>query len=246
MLIAALIGYKLFPYVPTIDLHKYWHSLRPIIEHTAPDLYGVFHYFGLWLATDCLVATAIKWEEPPWIPVVLFGAFIFGSKVVIVDQVISCSEIIGATSAFLFWLTLHRRSWTSKIAGVVLCTTVVAQRLAPFNFVNHHADFGWLPFQGFLRGSLAINIQSMFEKGFLYGSLIWFATLAGVRLPIATAAVATLLLAASAAETYLPGRSGEITDAILAVAIGFVIFALQAARKPSPNPAPKAARVGPQ
>jgi hypothetical protein len=30
-LIAAWMGYRLYPYVPTIDLHKYWSALKPVI-----------------------------------------------------------------------------------------------------------------------------------------------------------------------------------------------------------------------
>src|SRR3954454_5254668 len=29
MLLLAMLGYHLFPYVPTIDAHKYWQSVRP-------------------------------------------------------------------------------------------------------------------------------------------------------------------------------------------------------------------------
>src|SRR5215470_9526046 len=31
LLLVGYLGYRLFPYVPTIDLHKYWDALKPIV-----------------------------------------------------------------------------------------------------------------------------------------------------------------------------------------------------------------------
>ena len=35
LLLSAWAGYRLFPYVPTIDLHKYWDTLKPVILYPA-------------------------------------------------------------------------------------------------------------------------------------------------------------------------------------------------------------------
>src|SRR5262249_51154702 len=35
LLLGAWIGYSLFPYVPTVDFHKYWNTLKPAIFHQA-------------------------------------------------------------------------------------------------------------------------------------------------------------------------------------------------------------------
>jgi hypothetical protein len=40
---------------------------------------------------------------------------------------------------------------------------------------------------------------------------------------VSTILVAIMLFAASWAETYLPGRSAEITDALMALLIGMII-----------------------
>jgi VanZ family protein len=246
MLLAALVGYKLFPYVPTIDLHKYWHALKPLIDHTSVSPVALFRHFALWLTADYLVASAVKWKTPGWIRVALFAAFIFGAKILIVNQSLSLSEIIGAGCAFALWLAIRRQGWAAAFITFILCAAVVAQRLEPFDFQSAQADFGWLPFRSFLHGSLAANVQSMFEKAFLYGSLVWMACVAGMRLSAATAAAVFILLLTSFAETYLPGRSGEITDALIALAMGLCISAIQAANATVCAPAaehPKMDRV---
>ena len=70
-----------------------------------------------------------------------------------------------------------------------------------------------------------VNTLSFFEKVFLYGSLLFLLTEAGVRLGISSLLVASSLFATSWLETYLPGRSAEITDAVMALLIA-LIFAL--------------------
>lgn len=230
MLLAALVGYKLFPYVPTIDLHKYWRSLKPLVVHPAIHAFPLFRHFALWLTACYLLANAAIWKRPAWIPVALFLGFIFCAKVLIVNQSLSLSEIIGVGCAFLLWRTIRQRKWGAAFAGCILAVAVIVQRLEPFDFQSARANFGWLPFRGFLHGSLGVNVQSMFEKIFLYGSVIWMARMAEVRLSAATAAAALILLLTSFAETYLPGRSGEITDALIALAMGILISAIQSAR----------------
>jgi VanZ family protein len=72
------------------------------------------------------------------------------------------------------------------------------------------------------------------------------ACVAGMRLSAATAAAVFILLLTSFAETYLPGRSGEITDALIALAMGLCISAIQAANATVCAPAaehPKMDRV---
>src|SRR5207248_2581791 len=39
LLLALWLGYRLYPYVPTIDLHKYWEAIRPIVLHPRPTGY---------------------------------------------------------------------------------------------------------------------------------------------------------------------------------------------------------------
>jgi VanZ family protein len=45
----------------------------------------------------------------------------------------------------------------------------------------------------------------------------------GLRTGVSTILVAIMLFAAGWAETYLPGRSAELTDALMALLIGIII-----------------------
>jgi hypothetical protein len=76
-----------------------------------------------------------------------------------------------------------------------------------------------------MQGSIDVDVLSFLEKFFLYGGLIWLLGEAGLSRRAAAGIVAATLLATSIAETYLPHRSAEITDALMAILIA-VIFAL--------------------
>src|SRR5258707_1080227 len=76
-----------------------------------------------------------------------------------------------------------------------------------------------------MQGSIDVDVLSFLEKFFLYGSLIWLLVEAGISHRSSTLSVGGTLLVTSIAETYLPHRSAEITDALMALLIA-VIFAL--------------------
>jgi VanZ family protein len=230
ILLAAMLGYHLYPYVPVIDLHKYWHSVKPLLVRPVAGPLAIFHYFTLWLAICYLIADAAVRSRSGFL-VLCLAVFVFGAKILIVNQSLSPAEAMGAAAAIFIWLAiLERMSWRAAIVAVLLCAMIVVLRLEPFHFRAPAGHFGWLPFQGYLTGSFGINVQSFLEKAFLYGSLVWIAARAGLDLPVATAATATLCLATSIAEIYLPGRSAEITDAFIALLMGVVFIAMTGSR----------------
>ena len=224
LLVIAFLGYRLFPYVPTIDLHKYWNALKPLFLHPGASPAAVFHYFALWLVASFLM-DQVAGGRKSLVFVAFLMAFVFAAKVLIVSLAVTLPEVVGATLAYAFWITISGcPRIAAPVVAVILCAAITMLRLEPFNFRATPGIFSWLPFRGFLGGSLEINIASFFEKFFLYGSLVWIAVQAGLSFRVATLLVTALLFSTSLAEVYLPGRSAEITDALIALMTG-VIFA---------------------
>ena len=137
----------------------------------------------------------------------------------------------GAAIAFAAWLLLAvSLGARMRVTLIVLLFSayIIAERLAPFQFAADGRVFGWIPFRSFLYGALELNILSFLEKAFLYGAVIWLLDKSGLRLGVSTILVAIVLFATSLAETHLPGRSAEITDALMALLIGAIIAAVKA------------------
>ena len=98
---------------------------------------------------------------------------------------------------------------------LLLYVTVVAERLQPFQFQPVARNFEWVPFRSFLAGSLAVNVMAFCEKSFLYGALLFLFMVTGGSLRLAVLTVGGTIFVSSWIETYLPGRSAEITDLIM-------------------------------
>ncbi len=225
LILVSWIGYRLYPYVPTIDLHKYWSALKPVILYPSLTAYDLFRYTAIWLTTSALIE-AIVGTRRSWVLFPLFVGCVLVGKVMLVDTSLSMAEVSGAALAIIgTGLLAFNTSVRTTAIALAFCSYVVADRLEPFQFGVIARPFVWTPFLGFMSGDLRIDILSFLEKFFLYGGAIWLLTRTGLRLRTATLLTAAALFATSQAERFLPGRSAEVTDAIMALIIG-VIFAL--------------------
>ena len=147
-------------------------------------------------------------------------------KVLIVDNELKLNDLLGAASAWLIWTMLLRRM-PSKfgVVAIMFAAMIAIERLQPFEFEAFPRAFGWIPFASFMHGSIGVDIQAFCQKFYEYGGLIWLLNRGGVRLLVSTLFTATLLFVTSFAECWLPGRSAEITDSLMALILGGV-FAL--------------------
>lgn len=226
MLLVGWLGYRLFPYVPTIDLHKYWDSLKPIFLNPTLSGYDLSRSIVLWLAIASLIEGVAGAKRSRFLYPLAVG-FVLVAKVIILTKVVTPAELLGSIVSFALWLILleARPRPRNCVLAIVFAALVIAQRLEPFQFHSATGSFGWIPFVSLMDSSLSVNIQSFFEKFFLYGTLLWLVCETGVNWVWATAMTSGVLLVTSLVEIYLPGRSAEITDSIMALMIG-VIFAL--------------------
>ena len=78
-LLLALVGYRLYPYVPTVDLHKYWNALKPVLLYPSFSPDALYRHTVLWLTSFALVEAVVgprvaagsRWRFAPasWPPV---------------------------------------------------------------------------------------------------------------------------------------------------------------------------------
>lgn len=231
LLLVMFLGYRLYPYVPVIDLHKYWHALWPVLRTPSLPPGQFARYLITWLFIAAVIHSLYGFRRF----LILFPAFcsvVFLGKIIIVDNVLTMPRIAGAGLAFLLWAVLLRRlSGRFGLVAVLFGAMVLAERLEPFTFTDLPHAFGWVPFSGFMHGSINVAMQAFCQKFYEYGGLIWLLNRAGMPLPAGSALTAVMLLLSSIAECWLPGRSAEITDAIMALIIGGAFGLLRAAAR---------------
>jgi hypothetical protein len=112
----------------------------------------------------------------------------------------------------------------------VMGAVVLAEGLAPYRFAEAARGFSFVPFGALVGGQYTAGLQAGLQKLFLYGGLLWLAGRAGVRGWVAVAAVVGLALAIGLVQTRLPGRSAEVTDAVLVLVAALVLRGGQPAR----------------
>jgi hypothetical protein len=152
------------------------------------------------------------------LPVVLFA------RVLIVDAVLSPAEVAGGALATLVWCgLLWRVQSRAPVIAVLFAGVVAIDALRPFQFSAVAHPFGWIPFAGFMHGSVELNVRSFFEKVFTYGTLTWLIARAGTKFVIAVCVSTGLVLCLRVSQVFLPLRSAEITDPIMLLIVAGVM-----------------------
>jgi hypothetical protein len=223
LLLVAWAGYRFFPYVPTIDAHKYWNAVKPLIAAPLPPPLDLVRHTIIWLALAVLLEAVLGAGRRRLWPLLLVPAAFF-LRILILDTVLSAGEVAGGVLAILLWsgllagLALRR----AIVAGLFLALLIV-EGLRPFEFRAPPRAFGWIPFLSFMEGSITTNVQAFFEKVFTYGGALWLIVWTGWRIGPAAALVGAIILGVRYAEVYLPGRSAEITDFVMLLMLAVVM-----------------------
>jgi VanZ family protein len=240
LLLLAWLGWRLYPYVPTMEIHKYWRSIQPILFARDVNVSELIRYTILWLSVMFLFQIGVRRSFALLLMAVL--AF-FAAKASIIGQVISLPELLGAILALLLYpLLVGRFSPVSvPLTAGALVVAVILTRVLPWQFAATPKPFQWIPFFGFLHGSQTVDAISFAQKFFLYGAVILLLVRAGVGLRVATLLQCLILFATSLLQTWMVGRSAEISDAVLALILGLVYAFLRRQHREDTTPLPQSA-----
>lgn len=87
LLISAWLAYRMYPYVPTIDLHKYWNALKPIVLTPSLTPFDLFRQVAIWLAFYALVEAVVGRRRAAWLGP-LFALVLLFAKIFIVNTIL--------------------------------------------------------------------------------------------------------------------------------------------------------------
>jgi VanZ family protein len=223
LLLSCWLGDRLFPFVPVIDLHKYWRAVKPLLFSPTLAPVELYRHAMMWLAAAVLLEALFGIARSRiMLPALIGGVFI--ARIAIADAALAPAEIVGGALAALAWFApLSRLRQRVPLVGILFACAVALEALQPFHFNPIARAFGWIPFRSFLQGSVEVNIRSFLEKFFSYGALVWLIARAGSPLWAAVSLGGGLVLCLRTVQIFLPGRSAEITDAIILLIAGGVM-----------------------
>jgi VanZ family protein len=186
--VALAVLARTFPFFP--DLHQ--HIARFHIDQmlfTAVD----------WLAINCAVRSSRK---------LALLILVVPAQGFLLDQSTSLGSIAGALLA----LALSGWKLRPQQLAPVMLLSVIARELAPFTFVSLPVSFHWVPFETFLDGGGAGVFLSKLS---LYVLALWLLSPDTKGLWRTAACVSGLLLVLELIQCYIPGRTPDISDAVI-------------------------------
>lgn len=112
-----------------------------------------------------------------------------------------------------------------RALGAVLLAYLLISQLAPFTFLagDQTQQFTWTPFKQLMQLSYQSAVRILFSKIFLYGLTIYMLYRRLGLLAPSVAITAVLVALGEWAQVYMPSRTPETLDPLLAILIGLVL-----------------------
>ncbi len=223
LLLALWLGYQLFPYWFQGDpqrLHQVFANLLRPVHFSWLDL---FQKTAVWLAValllEALAGAARSRMVLGWLTVIVLLL-----RTMIGGALPSPEQIWGGAIALFLWSAIAWR-WPQRgaVIAALFVVYVILVALAPYHFLSAPRPFEFIPFVSFLNGGRGSGAWSFLEKAFTYGTLVWIVVRAGWGLGRAAVSATVLVLMLRILQIYLPGRSAEITDALLTLGMAGVM-----------------------
>lgn len=225
-LIACWLAYRLVPFVPSIDFQLLKDSLKPLVDAPLDPVSCVRDAAG-WVVTAYLISQTWKGARLDlFLPLLM--VLVLGLEVLIVANAVDRADVAGALIAAFLWFGFLRRLRRPEGPVVLLLAgTIALSGLAPFTAQPDAVPFHWVPFRGFLGGSMYVNAQSALEKTFLYGSLVFVIQRVSSRRITGVIFAFLFVGLIEFAQTRVVGHSPEITDPLLVILASFALLALE-------------------
>jgi VanZ family protein len=229
MLLALWLVMAWWPLVPTIDWQHIKDALKPLLLtprwttssalETALSIAAIGHLLrpfrrrGLWLLGMIGLAVAGK---------LFIGA-----------QEFSLSGVVGWLAGGLLVPALWRIGERPAALALVWCALAwfSADELRPYLPAEQSSSFHWIPFAALLEGSLSANTLALCWNTFWLGLLMVLAALLGARLGPLAVGLGLWVLLLEALQTWLPGRTADITPAFITWAWLILLRALSGSRE---------------
>jgi glycopeptide antibiotics resistance protein len=251
-LAALWLAWELLPFIPSIDLQAYKAALKPLFVTPRFAWYeSLLQATGWFVALYMLERVAGARLRPAHVLGVF--ALVLALKVAIVMNSIAVTDVVAMAVAFLAWLTVGRASLNGVALAVFTMLVWCLDAVSPLAFRGSAEGFNWVPFSGFLEGSMLVNVIALCRKGFFFGAIVWLLLREFLhqrqRYVPAVLTAAGVLLVLEIVQMFLYAGHPEVTDPLLFLAIAWLLRHVDSAQATAaaraPAPAPRIAGVKP-
>jgi VanZ family protein len=225
LLVAALIALEWAPLAPTLDWQNIKEALRPLLLQPQWVPTRTAQSLALVPTLAVLLEAVLPRERSrALLALAALLGVVFGAKLFVVGQYVDAGAVSALVAAgAITHAAFHRRKWLVWFATVAMVGSWAVSGLRPFLFVETAAQaFDWMPFRSMLQGSMLANAWSLVHAVVMAACVMTLVCRAGAPRIVAGAAIVALSLALEVAQIYLPGRSPDITPALLALGVAWL------------------------
>ena len=205
-------GWRLWPFVPTIDFQHFKDSLKPLLLQ--PE-FNAWSFASMAVSVALLSALMVSLRYPKTILVGVTAASI-AARPFLVGQTVSVSVVAGAVVGLGLGLGALRMGMQRALPLLILLAMLwfTADSLRPFEFSDAPGSMNWAPFASMLDGSMDNNLAALCGVAFITGVL----AIMGRRMHMSgsgwTIVLALWLALLEIAQAWLPGRTSDATVAM--------------------------------
>ena len=204
-----------FPLVPTLDIQNAKNGLKPLLDWSQISPLDVLRHLVGWLVFLRLARYSLL-QRLGMASRAMLCVVVVAVEPLFLNNSVGPDNLVGLAIALLLTPLLRSGPVSLAIVTCALLGVIAASALAPFQFA-WVGGFQWVPFAGSLSGDPLAALPSLLEKLYWYGSLVFFVRYLGLSHIGTAVGVGVLLLGLELAQLWLPSRTPEITDPLLAL-----------------------------
>jgi VanZ family protein len=225
-LLACWASFQLYPFFPILSRTRLWNGLALLLHASTVSPVEIWACAAEWVAAAVAMKALLGRMRLPWL---VLAMACLPLRILIAERALGLDEVLGAALALLLWPAIDRasgRGGRPVLAAAAIGSAIVLRELEPFHFGARPAAFSWVPFAATLGSPWQSGAVIVLRKVFDYGAAVWLLRQVSGTYAYAGAIMTAALAALEAAQRYLPGRTPEATDAVIALLASFVLWRL--------------------
>lgn len=222
LLLSCFAVSQCFPFIPSYRLPHLRHALEAL-SGPPPDPWILLIAFTSYATIGLLLRLAILPEIGARVRLLLPLGFLV-IRPFFASVPMTGLELVSTLGGVAVGAWIRRdRLWSGLF--VLLPFLLLLSQLRPLAAGQDAQEFRWMPFAAFFELRPAQVIRVLAEKFFRYGAMIAVLSRWPLSLSSAALLVTALLAVTEAMQVYVPGRTPETTDPILAL-IAWVLLSV--------------------
>jgi len=233
IVILLWMGWRFAPFVPDVSLAKIKFALAPLFAPQI-DIATTLGYLACWLVVAQAVLTVASRQGGIEALLGLIAAALVG-RLLLAGQAFVPSELLALLLLLPALVVVNRLSAGPRrlVMFAAVGAVFLFERLAPFTFSGPPGEFDLWPFLGWIEAGMPVDVRGLLAFLFFCCALTWLLRQATVPMDLAIGIVACAVLAIEVLQMWQPQQSASITDPLLALGAGWVLRALDPARRRS-------------